>query len=458
MDKTASQSSEINKLYLYSVTLVISIGGFLFCYISSLTVGGLLYLTEYFQLTPAMKGFAVSSMKLGSIAGPIFGLWFADRFGRNRSMMIAAWCLLISAIGSALAITIWDFAFWRCLGGAGVGLIMVASPIYIAELAPTHMRSKLVNINQMSIVTGINVAVFACYFLSFGGHWRWMFATTAAPALILMIGLMIIPKSPRWLATKNRSQEALDILTKINGEEKAETELNEIKQSLNQEAGHFKDLLKPGIRLALTIGVILMIFSQINGVNMMLQYGPTILVEAGIGLPSNAILTALPNYVLIFICTIVSFWLVAKFSRRGLLISTVACMAFAQLLMGIIQYLNLPTLAALIPMLIGAGSFTLGFAPLSWIITSEIFPNRIRGKAMAVVGVFLHGSSYVCMQVFPILTHYFSIHFGNPAGVYWIFCGICTACVLFAWRMVPETKKLSLEEIGNFWLKKTNSI
>ncbi|MEO6706735.1 MAG: sugar porter family MFS transporter, partial [Ginsengibacter sp.] len=321
-------SQKKRNFYIFKITLVASVGGFLFGFDIVVISGALSYLEEYFHLSPAMKGFAVSSAILGSIAGPLFGLWFSERLGRRKTMMIAAICFMISAIGSALAYTIWDFAFWRFVGGIGVGLAMISSPIYIAELSPPSIRGSLVNVNQLSNVIGINLAVIAGYFFSSPEWgWRWMFGSEAVPVVFLVAGLIFIPESPRWLASKNRDADALKILTKINGKVIAETELNEIQQGLKTETGKFRELFQPGIRIALFIGIILMIFSQINGVNMMLLYAPTILAEAGVNIGSNAILSSIPVFVFIFICTIIAFGLIKRFSRRKLLISSILFMA-----------------------------------------------------------------------------------------------------------------------------------
>jgi len=405
-----------------------------------------------------MKGFAVSSAILGAIAGPLFGLWFTERLGRRKTMMAAAVCFMISAFGTTFAVTIWDFALWRFIGGAGIGLAMMSSPIYIAELSPPRLRGALVNVNQLSNVIGINLAVIVGYFLSFEGlGWRWMFASVAAPVALLTAGLVIIPESPRWLAARNRLDEALKILTKINGRETAEKEIREIRDELKQETGEFREMFQPGIRVALFIAIVIMIFSQCNGVNMMLLYGPTILAEAGISVGSNAILSSIPIYLLIFFCTIAAFVLINKYSRRGLLISSVLFMAFGHAVMAVNLQFHFPPLFTLVPMLIGTGAFTLGFAPLSWIIVSEIFPNRIRSQALAVVCFFLYGASFVTAQVFPMLTEWFDARFNNSSGVYMIFASICLACAAFSWKMVPETKNLSLEKISEFWLSNDKS-
>ena len=448
-------SQKNRNFYIFKITLVSSVGGFLFGYDLVVIAGALPYLGEYFHLSSAMKGFAVSSAILGSIIGPIFGLWFAEHLGRRKTMMIAGICFMISAIGSALAFNIWDFAFWRFVGGIGIGLAMISSPIYIAELSPPAIRGSLINVNQLSNVIGINLAVIAGYFFSFEGWgWRWMFGSAVIPTAFLMVGLVFIPESPRWLASKNRIPDAFRILTRINGKIIAEDELKEIQNELKQETGAFRELFQPGIKIALFIGVILMIFSQINGINMMLLYAPTILADAGINLGSNAILASIPIYLFIFICTIVAFTLIKRLSRRRLLIGSILAMALGHVIMAINLHQHWPSLFTLIPMLIGTGAFTLGFAPLSWIIVSEIFPNRVRSKALAVVCFFLFLSSFITAQLFPMITNWFSIHFGNTAGVYLIFAGLCISCAIFSWRMVPETKGLSLERIGDFWRSK----
>ena len=450
---TESESNTIVRFYIWAVVLVASTGGFLFGYDLVVIAGALPFLEQHFHLSAAMKGFAVSSANLGAIAGPLAGLWFTEHMGRRKTMMIAATCFMISAIGTTFAATIWDFALWRFMGGAGIGLAMISSPIYIAELSPPHLRGALVNVNQLSNVFGINLAVIVSYFFSVEGlGWRWMFASVAVPTIILIIGLIVIPESPRWLAARNRIEEALKILTKINGKATAQSEMKEIQDELKKETGEFRELFQPGIRLALIIAILIMVFSQCNGVNMMLLYGPTILADAGISIGSNSILSSIPIYILIFICTVAAFGMINKFSRRGLLITSVSCMALGHVIMAINLQFHFPPLFTLIPMLIGTGSFTIGFAPLSWIIVSEIFPNRIRGKALAVVCSFLFTGSFVTSQMFPMLTDWFNRQFHNSAGVYLIFAAICIVCAIFSWKMVPETKDLSLEKISEFWL------
>lgn len=453
MDKR--NSTDKKNRYIFGVTLVASVGGFLFGFDLVIIAGALPFLEAEFHLSPAMKGAAVSSAILGSIIGPLFGLWFADRLGRRKTMMIAAFFFLVSTIGTAAADGIWNFNVWRFVGGLGIGLAMMSSPIYIAELSPPHKRGVLVNVNQLSNVIGINLAVIVGYFFSFDGWgWRWMFASQAVPVLFLTVGLMLIPESPRWLVSKGRIVEALAILKKINAAKIAEQELGNIQKALGMATGSFKALLQPGIRKALLVGIIMMVFSQINGVNMMLLYAPSILAEAGVSVGSNAILSSIPVYVFIFICTVAAFGLIKRFSRRGLLIASVCGMCAAHLLMAFILHGNWSPMATLIPMLLGTGAFTLGLAPLSWVIISEIFPNHIRGKALAVVCFFLYLSSFITAQFFPVLTSWFTRQYNDPGGVYMLFAAICAACVVFAWKMIPETKGLSLEDVASLWADK----
>ncbi len=430
-----------------------SVGGFLFGFDLVIIAGALPFLKTEFQLSDAMQGFAVSSAILGCIVGPIGGLWFTDRWGRKKTMMFSGVLFMVSSVGCAIAVGLWDFSFYRFLGGLGIGLAMISSPIYIAELAPTHLRGILVNINQLSNVIGINMAVISSYFFSFDGWgWRWMMASEVIPTMILILGLLVIPESPRWLILKGQVDLAARILSKIYGKEVAALEVQRIQDSGQMmHDSRFKALLSPGTKTALIIAILLMVLQQINGVNMLLLYAPSILMDAGVRMGAHAILSSLPVYGFILVCTLLSFPLIRKFNRRTLLVGSVSFMAIGHIVMAINFQQGWPPLFSLIPMLIGTGAFTLGMAPLGWIILSEIFPNYIRGKATAVVCIFLYLASFITAQFFPVLSQFFIAANGSPAGVYWIFAGICTVGALFCWFKVPETKGLSLEKIGEFW-------
>ncbi|TZF86259.1 sugar porter family MFS transporter (plasmid) [Pedobacter sp. BS3] len=443
---------KINLWYILRVALVASVGGFLFGFDLVIISGALPFLTAEFELPEALQGLAVSSAILGCIVGPLGGLWFADRWGRKKTLMFAGVLFVISTIGCTFSLGIWDFSCYRFFGGLGIGLAMISSPIYIAELAPAHLRGVLVNVNQLSNVIGINIAAVSCYFFSFDGWgWRWMMMSQIVPAMFLIIGLLSIPESPRWLVMNGKLKLAEKILSKINGQEMATVEIQRITESMSEEKGNFKDLLSPGIKSALIVAILLMILQQINGVNMLLLYAPTIMASAGVTVGSHAILSSLPVYVFILISTLISFPLIKVLNRRTLLIWSVVFMGIGHIVMALNFQQGWPPMYTLIPMLIGTSAFTLGLAPLGWIIISEIFPNRIRAKATAVVCFFLYLSSFITAQFFPMLNQWFNDLYGNRAGVYWMFAIICLLGALFCWLKVPETKGVSLENISEFW-------
>ena len=437
--------------YAFLVSLVAAAGGFLFGFDLSIASGALPFLKERFGLDAAGEGLAMSSAIFGSIAGPLVGMWLADRLGRRNTLWVAAACFLASAIGTALPRTITEFNVWRAVGGVGVGLAAMTSPMYIAELAPPRLRGRLVTVNQLAIVIGINLAVLSSWLLSVGGHWRWMFASEIPAIAALMAGLLFVPESPRWLAARGRDAEALDVLGRINGPEQAARELAEIRGELAQESGSFAELAQPGIRMALVVGVVLMIFQQINGVNMMLLYGPSILQNAGIGSASDAIFFTIFLNLFILGATIVAFGLVRRFGRRQILMTGVAGMAAGHLVMAANFFRGGSPFLNLAAMILAAGSFTLSLAPVGWVVVSEIYPNRIRAKALAVVCCLLYLASFLCAQFFPMITAACEQRAGHPGAAYLLFAGICLSCVAFVWRWLPETKDLALESIGRFW-------
>jgi sugar porter (SP) family MFS transporter len=338
------------------------------------------------------------------------------------------------------------------VGGIGVGLASTVSPMYIAEVSPARLRGRMVVVNQLAIVIGLSLSVYVTYLFSFGGHWRWMFATMALPAAVLLVGLFFVPKSPRWLAARGDYGGARQVLAAINGPVQAERELAEIREELAEESGGFGELIRPGVRMALAIGIILMVFSQINGVNMILLYTPMLFVEAGVTDNPDAILNSVYVTTWITFCTVAAFWLTSRFGRRPILICGTLGMALGHVLMFLRYTYALPRPMTIAAMFVPTGAFTLTLAPLSWVILSEIFPNRVRGKAMSLATLSMFTASYITVNVFPMILDWFKATFGHPGGTFLIFTGICLACSLFVRLMVPETKDKTLEEIGRFWL------
>jgi sugar porter (SP) family MFS transporter len=448
----STASEAIDRTYLYMIVLVASVGGFLFGYDLSLMSGAIIFLEREFALTSLWRGLVMSSAILGCPVGPLAGVWMADAFGRKKTLIVASVLFMVSALGSAWAPNVTQLIIWRFVGGLGVGLASTISPMYIAEVAPARLRGRLVVANQLAIVIGLTMSVLVAYFLSFGGHWRWMFATAALPTVCLMIGLAFMPNSPRWLAAVQRDKEALRVLTKINGRARALRELEDIRSQLGEEKGGFLELGRPGIRLALAIGVALMVFSQINGVNMILLYTPTLFVEAGITDAPDAILNSVYIDVWITVCTVIAFWLTRTFGRRPLLIYGAIGMAVGHFLMFLSYTYQFPPLFTLVAMFVPTGAFTLTLAALSWVVLSEIFPNRVRGKAMSIATCAMFASSFLTATWFPRIMECFKHRLGHPGGTFLIFLGICLTCSLFVWLAIPETKDRTLEDIGRIWL------
>ncbi len=451
-DPGPASTDQTNTLYLYVVALIAAVGGFLFGYDLQLMSAAILFLKEEFALSPFWYGLVTGSAILGCPFGPLVGVWMADGWGRKNTLIIAAVLFMISAIGSAVAPNMIQLIIWRFIGGMGVGLASAVSPMYIAEIAPPRMRGRLVVVNQLAIVIGLSLAVYVCYFLAWGEHWRWMFASEAVPVVWLMVGLVLVPRSPRWLAARGRHDEALAVLTRVNGHTQAETELGDIVEELREETGTFGELLRPGVRLALIIGIILMVFSQINGVNMILIYAPTLFMEAGTSIAADAILNSVYIYTWITLCTVVAFWLTGRFARRAILIVGVIGMAAGHVIMFVTYAYSLSSIILLMGMVVTTGAFTLSLAPLSWVILSEIFPNRVRGKGMSLATATMFIASYITVNVFPILLDAFKQVSGHIGATFLIFMGICLVCAAFVWLALPETKDKPLEEIGRFWL------
>ena len=280
-----------------------------------------------------------------------------------------------------------------------------------------------------------------------------MFATQGIPTLLLSIGLFLVPESPRWLAAVGRTAQALDVLARVNGRTQAEKELRDILDELGDEAGGFSELWRPGVRKAVAIGIALMVFSQINGVNMILLYTPTLFMEAGLTNAPDAILNSVIITVWITLCTVVAFWLTKQFGRRPILIAGTLAMACGHLLMFLNFAFKLPTPLTLAAMFVPTGAFTLTLAPLSWVVLAELYPNRVRGKAMSLAVGLMFLASYITVNVFPMVLDWFKAEYGHPGGTFLIFMGICLACSLFVWWKLPETKDQTLEEIGRSWLR-----
>ncbi len=446
------ESAEIRRTYVYVISAIAAMGGFLFGYDLDVIIGALIFLQKQFLLDPKQTGFAVSCASIGCIIGPLFGGPTADRLGRKKTLLVTALIFSVGTIGTVFPRTIAQFDFFRIVGGVGIGLASVTSPMYIAEIAPARLRGRLVTVNQLAIVGGALSSIIISYFLSHSGNWRAMFAYELVPVLLFLVGLFFVPESPRWLLEKKRVEEAWRVLEKIYLSASAvEQEMEVMLQAGLEEVGTFAELLRPGIRKALLIAAALAIFQQMTGASPLTFYLPIIFQQAGFKSASDAIFqTVLLNIWDVF-CTILAMWLVERLGRRPLLLIGITGMGCSLTLVGFFFARHATGEIVVAVMMLCIGFYIISLAPLAWLIMSEIFPTRLRGKAMAVASIFLWAATFAGAQILPVLSDFMQRHFSSIAGVFWTFAVVCIIALVFCWHMVPETKGRSLEEIGRSW-------
>ena len=443
--------------YVYLVAFGAAVGGFLFGYDLSVIGGAQLQLKEYFNLNEEQFGFAVGSAILGCIAGPLCAAYLADRFGRRPTLLIASILLGVSAIGTAFPSSIFEFNVYRIVGGVGVGLASVVSPMYIAEISPPARRGGLVTLNQFAIVIGAFVALVLGYYLTIKlpdtVNWRWMFGLEVVPVIGFIAYLGIVPESPRWLAQVGKDEQAERVLTKFLGAGIARAELTAIKGSLNQESGRLSELAQPGMRKALWVGVNLAVLQQWCGVSILAFYMPTIYKMAGAKQTEDAVLSAVYTQGFEFLIVLLAFWLVDRIGRRPLLLFGSAGMAAGLFAMGCAFYMGLQGSYILWIMIACKLFYCISLAPLAWLVMAEIFPTRIRSRAMGLCALALWLSCFAGVYAFPQVNQFFETKTGSAAGSFWLFSAVCCYAFVFCWFTVKETKGKTLEEIGAGWGK-----
>jgi sugar porter (SP) family MFS transporter len=374
--------------------------------------------------------------------------------------MIAAGLFLAGTVGTALANAMFDFNLYRILGGVGVGLASVVSPMYIAETSPARIRGRLVTLNQLAIVVGSTASIIVAYFLLKTGMpeaWRWMFASACVPGLVLIVGLFFVPHSPRWLVEKNRLPEARSVLTKTDGAENADLEIKDILASIHEEKGNIWELFSPGVRVALLIAVGLAFFQQWTGVSTLTFYAPIIYQKAGFTQVSGAIGQTVIMNIFNIIVTVISMLIVDRVGRRPLLLWGVAGMGLAQLLMGTFFYLGLHGFFIVGAMYFCMATYIVSLAPLTWLIMSEVFPTRVRAKGMATGSVVVWVSTATSIFFLGNVMSVLEKTFGTAAGVFWAYAVICLVCWIFSYKLVPETKGQTLEDVTRDFLQRART-
>ncbi len=446
--------------FLAGICLVATLGGLLFGYDTGVINGSLKFVKLKFSLTETMKAWAASSALVGCVFGAMASGFLSDRFGRKKVLILSAVCFLVSAVGTALPRTITEFIVFRIIGGLGVGAASMTSPMYISEVSPARIRGRMVSFNQIAIVGGMVLVYFVNYFIAGAGDdawdidygWRWMFGSESLPAFLLLVLAFLVPESPRWLTKQGRTEDAHRILARINGEDESRFEMAEIEKSIAQESGSLRQLFLPGMRLVLGIGVVLAVLQQVTGINVFLYFGSDIFERLGGDTIDAALLQQIVVGATMFLFTIIAIWAVDKVGRKPLMLIGSAGMGVSLFAMCLYGVMHSTGDWLLIFILIYIAAFSLSVGPVTWVILSEIFPNRIRGRAMAMATVCLWLANAVVSQTFPMMDEsLFLVLIYNHGFPFFIYGAFCVVLWWFMWIMVPETKGKTLEQIEMFW-------
>ena len=453
---------KLNKKFIIGITLVSAMGGLLFGYDYVVIGGAKPFYERFFDIaqSPYLQGWAMSSALIGCLFGAMISGYLTDRFGRKIPLIGAAALFTIAAIGTGAANQFTMFIIFRLIGGLGIGLASALSPMYIAEISPASMRGRLVSVNQLTIVVGILAAQIINYLIAdkfqegatgdtilqswnVQSGWRWMFWAGTVPAVLFFLLAFLIPESPRFLGKSGKWEAALRILERIGGREYAIQEKNNIAETLKgtQPKVEWKALTNKKIRPVLVLGIVLAIFQQWCGINVIFNYAEEIFTSAGYSVNDmlfNIVITGTVN--LIF--TLLAMRMVDSWGRRKLMLLGSVGLAVIYFMLGTSYFLELKGLAILILVMVAIATYAMTLAPITWVILSEIFPNSIRGAAMAIATTALWIACFVLTYTFPILNKLL-----NASGTFWLYAFICLSGFLFIWKKLPETKGKSLEEI-----------
>lgn len=457
-------SRNLNLIFICSVA---ALGGFLFGFDTAVISGVVGFVKSEFAISAALEGWFVSCALLGCITGVIGAGRISDRYGRKKTLFLSAFFFTVSAVGCMVAKEFWLLICFRFIGGVGIGTASMISPMYISEISPAKLRGRLVTVYQLAITLGILAAYFSNATLlefSLRHHfttydfilwilkdhvWRGMLGMGTIPAVIFFLCLFFVPESPRWLFMIGREAEAAKLLEKLNGKANASVEIESIKESFLDRKSGLKELLSPVFRKALLIGILLPFLSQASGINAVIYYGPRILDEAGFTL-SNALGGQVSIGIINVIFTVLAVLLVDKWGRRPLLMLGVTLVVLALFLVGIFFRMEIIHGSwILIFILVYIASFAFSFGPVSWVVISEIFPTSLRGLGMTIGTFTLWTANFFIGQVTPTLLDKL-----GPSYTFWIFAVLCSPTIWLAWKVIPETRGKSLEEIESYWKRR----
>lgn len=455
------QDFAVGTVYLWLAAASGALGGLLFGYDWVVIGGAKPFYETYFHLaSPQLQGWAMSCALIGCLAGAAAAGRLSDRFGRKHLLTLSAVIFAVSSLGTALAAQFTIFVVWRILGGVAIGLASGVSPVYIAEISPARLRGRLVSLNQMSLVIGILLAQVVNWVIarpvpagatpaeilvSWNGQsgWRWMFGVTAIPSMLFLVATFFVPESPRWLATKGRSQQALGVLRQLGGDTYARQVMDEFRATSGDEGrvSLIHELSHRGVARALVLGIVLAVLQQWCGINVIFNYAQEIFAAAGYqisGILFNIVVTGAVNVVF----TVIALATIDRFGRRFLMLTGVAGLTIVYVILGALYRLHFHGVLMLVLVLAAISCYAMSLAPVTWVVISEIFPNRIRGGAVSIAITALWTACFLLTYTFPLLNAAI-----GTSGVFFAYAVICIAGLLFLYRRLPETRNRSLEEI-----------
>jgi len=444
-----------NFRFVLFATAVTAIGGFLFGYDTAVINGANSYLKAHLNLTPPQEGLAGASAILGCIPGAMFSGFLSDRFGRKKLLFVCALLYAVSGLLSAIPNTFNQFLAARIISGLGIGASSMICPVYIAEIAPEKWRGRLGTLFQLGIVTGIFLTLFINKVIQGMGDevwntscgWRWMLGMEVVPAIAFIVLLFAVPESPRWLAQKGRDDEARDILTKVDGAEHAAKEMAAIRKAASHETGRFLELFSGSFRKPLMIAVVLMACSQFCGINAIMYYSTKIFTAAG-GSTATAFNSSVWVGLINFTFTFVAIGFVDRAGRRRLLLIGTAVQVVALAAVGWMFHAHIQGTPLLVCVVLFIAAFAMALGPVGWLFCAEVFPNKVRGRAMSLAAFTVWVSCYLVAQTFPMLND--NPSFG-PAKTFWAYAIISLFTFIFVFVFLPETKGRTLEQIETMW-------
>ncbi len=462
MSSAEDAGVKFDRVYIFAIALTAALGGLMFGYDWVVIGGAELFYEKYFHLAAsAQVGWAMSSALVGALFGASLAGVLSDAFGRKPLLVASGFLFVISSIGTGIAPSFVFFIVNRLLGGVAIGIASSLSPMYIAEVAPASMRGRLVSMNQLTIAIGVMAAQvvnwliaqpmgqgitvaqisFDCWNVQTA--WRWMFGATAVPAVIFFLAMLFAPESPRWLAKRGRLQQSFKILARIGGESYAKQSVSEIEDTLANEVNKvdFKELLAPKMAKVLMLGVLIAVFQQWCGINIIFQYGSRIFADAGYAV-SGILFSIMTTGAAAVLMTFVAIATVDRWGRRALMLSGALGLTGIYLVMGWTYYEHIKGLFPVMLVMAAIACYCYSLAPVTWVILAEIFPNRIRGAAMSISVVALWLGNFLLSQTFPVLYEKFGL-----ARCFLVYAGICLAGFVFILFNLPETKGKTLEQL-----------